>query len=173
MLATALTPVTESLPFGPVNATSDAVNVGALIFLSNVTRTVLNEVEFEPVNTAETTFGPRLSHRSPGVLDGGGEVTGGDVTGGTMVEAPSNFPKSIRPPEATFPLNLVTGSTEIFNFSRICEYVHVGWRSHSSARAPLMTGVAIDVPLLVMYPPPRAVLRMLSPGAAISTLWGP
>ena len=100
-------------------------------------------------------------------------MTGGTVTGGTVLEASSSLPKSIRPPEATFPLRLVTGSTEIFNFAMICVYVHVGWRSHNSASAPLMTGVAIDVPLLVIYPPPRAVLRMLSPGAAIRTLCGP
>ena len=127
LLATAVTRVTVMTPFGPVSTTSEAVKVGALIFLSKVTLTVLNE-PLEPLNTAETTFGPPPVQRNPGAvgLAGGDTTTGGTVTGGTAtggtggttLEASSNFAKLMRPFDVTRPLKLLNESTEIFNLSR-------------------------------------------------------
>jgi hypothetical protein len=43
------------------------------------------------------------------------------------------------------------------------------WMSHSRAAAPATCGAAIEVPENPMYPPPRLVEMMSTPGAAIST----
>ena len=108
-------PVTAIRPFEPVSNTSAAVNVGALIFLSKVTRTELNEVAFDPPKTAEVTIGPFPPQRRTGVV-----VVGGGTVGGTVTDESSSFAKLILPALLTFPVRTLEVSTDVFSLSMIC-----------------------------------------------------
>ena len=73
-----------------------------------------------------------------------------------------------RPPVVVFPDAAGIGSTVeriVFLSAKTDSYPF----DNMSAAVPLTCGVAIDVPLIVLYAPPRIVERMFVPGAAKST----
>src|SRR5213080_3002208 len=73
-----------------------------------------------------------------------------------------------RPPVSTTPASDDSGST-LFRIVARRFAVDSAHRDSSSAAAPDTCGVAIDVPLIVAYPPPAMVERMPTPGAASCT----
>ncbi len=72
------------------------------------------------------------------------------------------------PPVAMTPSSAAIGRAVCRMRSRIWATVQVGWSDSTRAATPATCGLAIDVPLLYPYPD-GSVLRITSPGAAMST----
>lgn len=101
-------------------------------------------------------------------MTGGGEPTG--EIEATAASAPT---ASTRRLPATFPCSAATAAAPPSSADVSCDGAAEGAAAASSASVPATNGAAIDVPLIVAYPPPGAHDTMLTPGAAIPTPAGP
>ncbi len=79
-------------------------------------------------------------------------------------------PTSTRPVPCWYGARLVFGSALFMSAVLICSPFQSGCAWATSAAEPATCGVAIDVPLLEVWPPPIFAATMLTPGAVMSGL---
>src|SRR5205823_4254242 len=126
-LATTCTPVTSIAPPGPDNETSAGVKDAGSMASSNVTRRLL---------TLKDPFGVIATTRGP-------------VTSDWL--APTAFAAFSRPPVSTLPDRDESLSTDPSTCWMIWLALQSGCSLCSRATTPVTYGVAIEVPLIVMY----------------------
>ena len=100
------------------------------------------------------------------IVPSGTEIS---TCGASVTDAPTAAAASTRPPDAETSARRESATDVSMSRSLTATAVRLGSTERMRAAIPATCGVAIDVPLIEEYPPPRTVERIPDPGAATST----